>query len=186
MERRVYRPDGSLSLHEAFRYEADPRSYTIHILDAQGAIVRTRKVLTYSEGEESTVFKASGEICEKTRTRRDSEGRVIEAISEDTVRGEEIRMQVDYRGGHAEAHVTSSQAQERDLHLVAGPDGTSLGYRDSSGRAHELRPARRRIVVQSRDGEGNWTRKTVVEHNPATGDKVVIASTDRTITYYSD
>jgi len=39
MERRVYRPDGKLSAHEIFRYEADPRVHTIHILDAQGAIV---------------------------------------------------------------------------------------------------------------------------------------------------
>src|ERR1700733_6661272 len=76
-ERRVYRPDGTLSFHEAFQYEADRAGCTVRMLDAQGAIVISRRILTGPEGEESIVTTASGEISEKTRTRRDAEGRVI-------------------------------------------------------------------------------------------------------------
>lgn len=172
IEQRVYRPDGTLSFHEALRYEADPRAYTIQILDSQGAIVSTRKVLTHTDGEGSTVCSASGQITERTRTRRDPEGRVIEAISEDAVRKEEIRMQVDYGSGQPEAHVTFSQDPRRDIHFVAGPEG--------------LPPTGRRTVVQTRDAEGNWTSKATLERDPATGEGTVIASTERTITYYSD
>ena len=60
VERRVYRPDGTLSFHEAFQYEADPRVHTTRILDAQGAMVSTRKVLTRPDGEESNGFQRVG------------------------------------------------------------------------------------------------------------------------------
>ena len=188
LERRVYRPDGTLSFHESFQYEADPPVCTVQILSAQGAIVSTRRILTGPEGEESTVSSAFGEISERTRTRRDSEGRVIEAISEDTIAHKEIRMQVDYRAGQAEAQVTLTQGSGAppDIHIVVGPEGTSVSYRDSAGREHELPRVGRRTVIQSRDAAGNWRRKTTVERDPATGDDVVVASTDRTITYYTD
>jgi hypothetical protein len=93
-------------------------------------------------------------------------------------------MRVDYLAGRAEAHVTFTQSQRPDIHLVAGPEGTRLSYRDSTGREHELPRVGKRTVIQSTDAEGNWTRKTTVERDPATGDDVVVASTDRTITYY--
>ena len=136
-ERRVYRPDGTLSFHESFQYEADPRVCMVQILSAQGAVLSTRRILTGPEGEESIVTNPSGEITEKTRTRRDSEGRVIEAILADTIRNKEVRMDVDYR------------------------EETSVRYRDFSGREHEVPRAGRRTVIQSRDAEGNWTRKTI-------------------------
>lgn len=188
MERRVYRPGGTLSFHESFQYEADPPLCTVRILNSQGEIVSTRQILTGPEGEESVVTSASGEISEKTRTRRDSEGRVIEAISADTAGNKEIHMQVDYLAGQAEAHVTFPKASgaPHDLHIVVGPEGTRLSYRDSAGRERELPQVQKRTVIQSRDAEGNWTRKTTVERDPATGDDVVVASMDRTITYYSD
>jgi hypothetical protein len=185
-ERRVWRPDGTLSFHEAFRYETDPRACTIQILNAEGAIVSTRRILNGLEGDESVVTNASGEISEKTRTRRDPEGRVIEAVSEDTVRDQEIRMRVDYPAGRTEAQVTFIQGQGPDIHLVDGPEGTTLSYRDSAGREYELPRAGKRTVIQSTDAQGNWTRKKTVERDFATGDELVIASTDRTITYYSD
>ena len=121
-ERRVYRPDGTLSFHETFQYEADPPGCTVQILDAQGAIVSTRRILTGPEGEESIVTSASGEISEKTKTRRDSEGRVIEAVSEDMIANKEIRMLVDYRAGLVEAHVTLPQrtGAPPDIHIVRG------------------------------------------------------------------
>lgn len=161
IDRRVYRADGTLSFHEAFQYEADPRVHTVLVLSAQGEVLSTRKIVAHPDGEESTVTNASGEVTEKTKTRRDSEGRVIAAVSEDTVRGHEIRMQVDYRAGR-------------------------ISYRDSIGRAQEFRPPTRHAIVQSSDAEGNWTSKTVVERGPSTGDEVVIASLNRTITYYSE
>jgi hypothetical protein len=70
-----------------------------------------------------------------------------------------------------------------DLDIVTGPDGTVVSYRDSDGRALEV-PVRRRTVVQSMDSEGNWTKKTTVECDPVSGEDVMIASMDRTITYY--
>ena len=183
-ERRVYRPDGTLSYHESIQYEADPAGCTVRILDAQGAIVSTRRILTGPEGEESIVTSASGEISEKTRTRRDAEGRVIEAISEEMVGNKEIRMLVDYEAGQGEAHITLTQGC--DIHILAGPDGTRVSYRDSSGREHEFPRIEKRTVIQSTDAEGNWTSKTIVERDPTTGDDVVVASMDRTITYYAD
>ena len=93
-------------------------------------------------------------------------------------------MKVDYRDGRAAAHATFIRDSGPDIHIVATSEGTSLSYRDSTGHAHEFRPAERRTVVQSRDAEGNWSRKATVERDPATGDEVVTASTDRTITYY--
>ena len=72
------------------------------------------------------------------------------------------------------------------MHVIAGSEGISLKYRDPSGREHEVPRAWRRTGIQSSDAEGNWTRKTSVERTPATGDDVVVASMDRTITYYSD
>jgi hypothetical protein len=81
---------------------------------------------------------------------------------EDTIRNKEARMEVDYR------------------------EGASIRYRDFAGREYEIPQAGRRIAIQSRDAEGNWTRKTTVERNPASGDDVVVASMDRTITYHSD
>jgi hypothetical protein len=59
MERRVYRPDGTLSFHESFQYEADQPVCMVHILDAEGAIVSTRRIRTGPEGEESIVTSAS-------------------------------------------------------------------------------------------------------------------------------
>ena len=168
-ERRVYRPDGTLSFHETFQYEADPPGCTVQILDAQGAIVSTRRILTGPEGEESIVTRASGEISERTKTRRDSEGRVIEAVSEDMIGEKEIRMLVDYPAGQ-----------------VAGPEGTRLSYRDSTGREHEFSGIERCAVMQSTDAQGNWTSRTIFERDPSTGDDVVVACMDRTITYYSD
>jgi hypothetical protein len=50
-ERRVYRPDGTLSFHESFQYEADPQVCTVRILNAQGGIASTRRILTGPEGE---------------------------------------------------------------------------------------------------------------------------------------
>ena len=99
----MYRPDGTLSFHESVEYEAEPPVCTLRMLNAQGAIVNTRRILTGPESEESSVANACGEISEKTRTNRDSEGRVIEAISEDTIGYKQVRMQVDYRAGRAEA-----------------------------------------------------------------------------------
>src|SRR5579863_1131550 len=43
-ERRVYRPDGTLSFHESSQYEADPPGCTVRILNAQGEIVSTRRI----------------------------------------------------------------------------------------------------------------------------------------------
>jgi hypothetical protein len=60
-ERRVYRADGTLSFHESFQYEADPPGCTVRILDAQGAIVSTRRILTGPEGEESIVTRSLSE-----------------------------------------------------------------------------------------------------------------------------
>jgi hypothetical protein len=187
-ERRVYRPDGTLSFHECFQYEADPPVCTVRILNAQGAIVSTRRILSRPEGEESVVTSERGEIFERTRTRRDSEGRVIEAISADAAGNKEIRMHVDYRAGQADAHVTLTQGSGAplEIHIVAGSERTSLSYRDSTGREHELPQDGKRTVIQSTDAEGNWTRKTTVERDPASGEDVVVASMDRTITYYSD
>jgi hypothetical protein len=183
-ERRVYRFDGTLSFHESFQYEADPPGCTVRILDAQGAIVSTRRILTGPEGEESIVASASGEISERTRTRRDSQGRVIEATSEEMIGNKEIRMQVDYGAGQGEARVALPQGS--NIHILAGPEGTRLSYRDSTGRQHEFPRVGTRAVIQSTDEKGNWTSKTIVERDPATGDDVVVASMDRTITYYSD
>lgn len=187
-ERRVYRPDGTLSFHESFQYEADPPVCTVRILNSQGAIVGTRRILTGSEGEESSVASPSGEITEKTTTRRDSEGRIIEAISADMAGNRKIHMRVDYRAVHVEAHVTFTQGTGAppDIQIVVGPAGTRLSYRDSFGREHELPQRGRRTVIQSTDAEGNWTRKTTIERDPATGGDVAVASMDRTITYYSD
>lgn len=167
IERRVYRTDGTLSFHEAFQYEPDPRVHTVRVLSAQGEVLSTRKVVAHPDGEESTVSSPSGQITERTTTRRDSAGRVLEAVSQDTVRGHEIRMPVDYRAERPEAHVTFSQDGRRDLVLVPG------------GAVSET-------IIHARDAEGNWTRKTVVERDPSTGAEVVIASVDRTITYYAD
>jgi hypothetical protein len=187
-ERQVYRPDGTLSFHESFQYEADPPGCTVRILDAQGEMVSTRRILTGPEGEESIVTSASGEISERTRTRRDAEGRVIEAISEDMIGNKEARMLVDYRAGQAEAHVTLPQRSGAppDIHIVSSPEGTRLSYCDSTGREHEFPQIARRTVIQSRDAEGNWISRTIVERDPATGDDFVVVSMDRTITYYSD
>ena len=181
-ERRVFRSDGTLSFHESSKYEADPPGCTVQILDAQGAIVSTRRILTGPEREESIVTSASGAMAEQTRTRRDSEGRVIEAVSEDVVSNKEIRMQVDYRAGQAEARVTLPQGAE----IVVGPKGTRVSYRDSTGLEYEFPRIERRTVIQSTDAPGNWTSKTIVERDPATGDVVVVTSIDRTSTYYSD
>lgn len=186
IDRRVYRPDGTLSFHEAFQYEADPRVHTVQVLSTQGEVLSTRKIVAHPDGEESAVSSASGEITERTTTHRDSDGRVIEAVSEDTVRGHEIRMRVVYREGRAEAHVTFSQDPRRDHDLVAGTEEGSITYRDASGHAHEHRAAAKRTIVQSRDIEGNWTRKVVVERDPSSGEEIVLASIDRTITYYSE
>ena len=57
-ERRAWRPNGTLSFDEAFRYEADPRACTIQILNAEGAIVSTRRILNGLEGDESVVTNA--------------------------------------------------------------------------------------------------------------------------------
>jgi len=111
---------------------------------------------------------------------QDSEGRGIEAISADKA----IHMQVEYRAGHADAHVTFGAA--RDIHIVVGPEGTRLSYRDSAGHEYELPYAARRTLIQSTDAQGNWTRKTTVERDPVTGADVVVVSMDRAITYYSD
>ncbi|HTC90388.1 MAG TPA: hypothetical protein VK686_18910 [Bryobacteraceae bacterium] len=183
-ERRVYRPDGTLSFHESSQYEADPPGCTVRILNAQGEIVSTRRILTGFEGEESIVTSALGEISQKTRTRRDPEGRVIEAVSEEMVGNKEIRMLVDYDAGQGEAHVTLPEGS--NIHILAGPDGTRVRYRDSSGHEHEFPGIARRTVIQSTDEKGNWTSKTIVERDPATGNEVVVASMDRAITYYSD
>jgi hypothetical protein len=187
-ERRVYRPDGTLSFDESFQYETDPPVCTVRILDAQGAMVSTRRILIGPEGEESVVTNESGEISERTRTRRDSEGRVIEAISAGTVGNTEIGMHVAYRAGQADAHVTfaKSSGAPREIHIVAGPERTSLSDRDSMGREYELPEVGKRTVIQSADAEGNWTRKTTVERDPATGEDAEVVSMDRTITYYSD
>jgi hypothetical protein len=104
------------------------------------------------------------------------------------IANKEIRMLVDYRAGLVEAHVTLPQrtGAPPDIHIVSGPEGTRVSYRDSTGREHESPRIARRTVIQSTDAEGNWTSKTIVERDPATGVEVVVASMDRTITYYSD
>ncbi len=139
-DRRVYRPDGTLSFHESFQYETDA----------------------------------------PVQTRRDSEGRVIEAVSADKA----IHMQVEYRAGQPDAHVTFGAA--RDIHIVVGPEGTRLTYRDSAGHEYELPRAATRTLIQATDAQGNWTRKITMERDPATGDDVVVASMDQAITYYSE
>ena len=82
----------------------------------------------------------------------------------------------------ASGKILEKTTTKRDS-LSSWPGG---GTRDSTGHEHDTSHAGRRTIVETTDARGNWTRKTTVEPDPATGDDVVVVSMTRTITYYPD
>ncbi len=182
-DRRVYRGDGSLSCHESFEYEADQPLCTVRMLDSQGALLSTRQILTGPDCDESVVTDASGEIVEKTATARDPEGGIVEATSAGVAGNNDIRMTVTRQAGQEDAHVTLGEGLR--IQIVTGPEGGRVTFRDADGREHEFTRYRRRAAIESTDARGNWTRKTIFDRDPSTGEEVLAVAMNRKIEYYS-
>jgi hypothetical protein len=212
-ERSIYRPDGTLSYREVYEYASEGHLITLMTFDGTGKEVqKTRAVRSTDTGlEERVVMNADGKELTRLVTRMDAAGRVIESTSIDLSDNSQVHQTTRY---NTEGHPVGSEitfqnsppglpsrmeiirrADNEFITTSYGPDGTILTQtetrEDNASRESSMRFAgnnsRQMITIEqieSKDAEGNWTKKTIFERKALTQLREPVAEIYRTITYY--
>lgn len=207
-ERRVYLPDGALSRRELYEYGDDGLT-KIRTYGRTGAEQGTRSIRAHEDGTEETVLvNGEGKELERTITKRDGAGRILESTSIDLPQNTEIHLGLRYdnQGRLTEGQITSkptdgialrveiAHQEDKDVISCYTSDGMLLSRGDrrvrDSGESsmvvfNQSNSPRKTIErIDLRDANGNWTKKTILERKQSTQTDEPVASLHRDITYY--
>ena len=157
-------------------------------MDDKGETVTSRR-FDAGPPEESIVTNSAG-VLEKTTTKRDAQGRVVEARCMDVPHNTETVMTVRYSEDCALAEVSMKQDSGAvsgfQLTFSSQPNGSewsaSIRVNGESGTQNLTH----RVVIGRSDPKGNWTRKTVYSRDASAGRETVAESINRDIIYYPE
>ena len=209
-ERSTYRPDGTLSYREVYEYGAKGRLTLTTFDDTGRKVQEIRRVRSaQTRTEEEVVMNAAGRELSRTVSKPDAAGRVLESTltdlsdnsqihqmtrydAEDRLLGSEVTFPSNHPGLPSRMEVNRSG----DVLVMTSyaADGTILtrseAREDNASRESSLMfngNAATQVTtieqIDSRDAEGNWTKKTIFERRGPTGPMEPVAEICRTIIY---
>jgi hypothetical protein len=172
-ERSTYRPDGTLSYRELYEYASDGRLTTLITFDGAGTMVQKTHIIRSAETgiEEQVVTDATGKELTRTVSTQDNNNPRGLASRVDVIRTGDVLVITTY--GADGTILTRIEMRE-------GNDRRELSLMFRQNPAAQVTTIEQ---CDTRDVEGNWTKKTILERYGPTGPMEPVAEIYRRIIY---
>ncbi len=195
-ESRAYSQDGKVSYIRRYSYGAEGLTSEITTVDASGATLRRERIRYEAGLEERIAFNSDGREVERTLSKFDSAGRVVEATLTslgDETNGQRIQVTVQYddRGQSLHGQVLANFADGSELRTEVQNHGDQSDialYMTSPGAAEVQLPSGGTPLtidrIELRDEKGNWLKKTTFARDTSGTTGETLSEQSREIVYY--
>lgn len=213
-EMSSYQSDGSIEYQDVYEYSDDSRTTTQRTFGRAGELVQVIRTVQTDAEIQQAVTNSEGKLVTSTIAKLDDHSRPIEAVLTDHINSSKWRVTQQYdsdgrslggevvfegmpdgfpprvvipgQGNRAVAMAYASNGTvifNNELQREATQDGTvtELSRTQFAGGGQQRATVER---IDSRDTEGNWTKKTIFASNTPDSQEEPVAEVYRTITYY--